>query len=370
MPTTKLVIRLEDGDSYDVRIGNGLLDGLGGYLERIEALDGISRLLIITDETVGPLYAKRLKSGIRKAGYHVSDLSIPAGESAKRPEVAAEIWEAMAAIGLDRKSAVIALGGGVVCDMAGFCAATYMRGIPCVLVPTSLLAMVDACVGGKTALNLEAGKNLVGTFSQPAFVCIDTDVLATLPERHLESGLGELAKTAVLYSDDFFFWTLENAPLLRALDGEILREAIVRSLVFKADVIARDVFDRKGVRACLNYGHTVGHALEKLGGFSRFTHGEAVAYGMRFAAELGEAIGTSPEFVETQGELLDEFGLPASALDYSSDEILEAIRMDKKREQGAIRMIIPHDVADWELIRIEDADAREALEDWLEELGA
>lgn len=242
-----------------MRIAAGAIEGLGAALR---ALDENPQALIITDATVAPYYLKPVKASLEAASYRTFVLTVPAGEDAKSIECAAEIWNAMADCKLNRDSLIIALGGGVVGDLAGFTGSTFMRGLPVVQVPTTLLSMVDSSVGGKTAINLEAGKNLVGTFCQPLLVCADLATLATLPEREWACGCAEIAKSAVIDSDEFFFWLCDNAGALAARDMSITQEAVVRSVVFKAQVVAADEQETKGVRECLNYGHTLAHAIE------------------------------------------------------------------------------------------------------------
>ena len=268
-----------------------MLAGLGESVRRLDGVGQAPHLLVLTDSNVGPLYLEEAKSSLRAAGFRVSDIVVPAGEDSKSLAVAGEIWSAMASLGLTRDCAVVALGGGVVGDLAGFVASTYMRGIPFVQVPTSLLAMVDSSVGGKTGVNLPEGKNLVGTFKQPAYVCASTAVLATLDDREWACGCAEIAKASVIDSDEFFFWMMDHASALEARDPVVVTEAIARSVVFKANVVAEDKTESRGVRECLNYGHTLGHAVEALAGYGTFSHGAAVAEGMRFAARLGVDAG-------------------------------------------------------------------------------
>ena len=297
----------------------------------------------------------------------VSDIVVPAGEETKSLEVLGEIWEAMAQLGLGRDCVVVALGGGVVGDLAGFAGATYMRGVKVVQVPTTLLAMVDSSVGGKTAINLEAGKNLVGAFKQPSYVCADTDTLATLPEREWRCGCAEVAKSAVIDSDEFFFWMADHAAAIAAREAEAVSEAIARCVVFKADVVAMDKTESKGVRECLNYGHTLGHAVEKLAGYGTFTHGEGVAEGMRFAARMAiDLVGAAPEFVEAQDELLDALGLPPLAWSAEPEALLDAMKRDKKARGGHVRFVLPRDVGEWELVEVDDATILSHLRTWVE----
>ncbi len=366
MPATKVIVNLPGETPYDVRIGAGALENLGVHMRQVSAVGACGRVLIITDENVAPLYLNAAKRSLAAEGYRVSDVVVPAGEESKSLEVAGEVWEAMASLALGRDCAVVALGGGVVGDLAGFVAATYMRGVSVVQVPTTLLAMVDSSVGGKTAINLEAGKNLVGVFKQPAYVCADTTVLETLPVREWACGCAEIAKSAVIDSDDFFFWLVDAAPALAVRDAKVVAEAIARTVVFKADVVAVDKTESRGVRECLNYGHTLGHAVEALAGFGTFSHGAAVAEGMRFAARLGEAlVGTPRELVEAQDELLDELGLPALAWSADASDLLDAMKRDKKVRGGVVRFVLPRDIGDWELADVGDTALLEHLETWV-----
>lgn len=365
MPATKVVVNIPDEEAYDVRIGGGVLSSLGSQLCRVHALASVERILIVTDENVAPLYRADAKESLVQAGFRVSDISVPAGEGSKSLEVAGEIWEAMAGLALGRDCAVVALGGGVVGDLAGFVAASYMRGVPVVQVPTTLLSMVDSSVGGKTGVNLAAGKNLVGAFKQPSYVCADTATLATLDAREWACGCAEIAKSAVIDSDEFFFWLVDAAGALAARDEVVVEEAIARSVVFKADVVAADKSESKGVRECLNYGHTLGHAVESLAGYGTYSHGAAVAEGMRFAARMAVSLVDAPlDLVEAQDRLLDELGLPA--LDWSADPeaMLASMKRDKKARHGQVRFVLPRDVGSWQLADVDDDTVLEHLVAW------
>ena len=365
MPATKVVVNIPGETPYDVRIGAGVLEGLGSWAKKLPAVAHAPHLLIITDANVAPLYLEAARTSLKAAGFRVSDIVVPAGEEAKSVAVAGEIWDAMAQLGLTRDAAVVALGGGVVGDLSGFVASTYMRGITFVQVPTTLLAMVDSSVGGKTGVNLDAGKNLVGTFKQPAYVAASTDTLATLDEREWACGCAEIAKSSVIDSDEFFFCLLEQADALAARDDAEVSEAIARSVVFKAGVVAADKTESRGVRECLNYGHTLGHAIETLAGYGVYSHGAAVAEGMRFAAQLGvDVVGTSPELVQTQGELLDRLGLPSLPWSAPAEDILAAMKRDKKTRSGEVRFVLPRDIGSWELVAVEDAVILEHLRAW------
>lgn len=364
----KVVVDIAGRKPYDVRVSPGIIDDLGATLRE---LDKNPRALIITDSVVAALYLDRVRSCLEAQDYQCSVITVPAGEETKSVACAAEIWNAMADLELSRDSLVIALGGGVIGDLAGFTGSTFMRGLPVVQVPTTLLSMVDSSVGGKTAINLEAGKNLVGTFCQPSYVCADIDTLITLPSREWSCGCAEIAKSAVIDSDDFFFWLLDHAEALADRDPQVAQEAIVRSVVFKAQVVAADEKETKGVRECLNYGHTLAHAIEAEAGFGCFSHGAAVAEGMRFAARLGAAcLGTPLEFIETQDRLLDSLGLPA--LDFHADpkRMLDLMFSDKKARSHILRFMLPRDVGVWEIVSLDPDLVLEHLVAWQASLGA
>ncbi len=367
MPATKIVVNIPDESPYDVRVGADVLDGLGTYCKRVKDVASAPHMLVVTDSNVAPLYLDQAKDSLRAAGYRVSDIVVPAGEDSKSVDVAGEIWEAAAQLALGRDCAVVALGGGVIGDLAGFVASTYMRGIAVVQVPTTLLSMVDSSVGGKTGVNLAAGKNLVGTFKQPAYVCASTATLATLPEREWACGCAEIAKSSVIDSDDFFFWLLQHASDLASRDEAVTAEAIARSVVFKADVVAEDKTESQGVRECLNYGHTLGHAVEALAGYGTYSHGAAVAEGMRFAVRMAaDLVGASRDFVDTQDELLDALGLPALEWSAAPEDVLDAMKRDKKARDGVVRFVLPADVGSWELRDVDDEVILAHLRTWRE----
>ena len=363
MSATRVVVNLPGQRSYDVRIGPRVLDGLGRKVR--ELLPSCSHVAVIGDANVAPLYGARAKEALNQEGLSVTEITVPAGEDSKSLAVLAEIWQALASKKLDRSCCIVSLGGGVASDLAGFAAAAYLRGVACIHVPTSLLAMVDASVGGKTGVNLPAGKNLVGAFKQPAYVCADTATLATLPEREWTCGWAEVAKTAVLDSDEFFFWLDGASAQLRAHDDDAVREAITRCVVFKADVVARDEEETQDVRACLNLGHTLGHALEACTGYGTCSHGEAVAEGMRFAARLSAAVaGASLEFVQAQDELLDKLGLESLPFSVPPRELIDCMHGDKKVHDGQIRFVLPTDIGSWEVRPVADDVVLEHLDAW------
>ena len=369
---TKVIVSLPGEDDYAVRIGAGVMSALGRNLREIGRFSETKDVLVITDSNVAPLYLAKTRESLAQAGFKVADIVVPAGEPTKSIEVAAEIWSAMAQLSLGRDCLVVALGGGVVGDLAGYVASAYMRGVPVVQVPTTLLAMVDSSVGGKTAVNLPEGKNLVGAFHQPSFVCADVDTLASLPEREWLCGFGEMAKSSVIDSDDFFFWMMDHAEALVAHDREAVAEAIARCVVFKADIVAQDKTESAGVRECLNYGHTLGHAIESSTGFGTFSHGACVAEGMRFAAFAAQGIltdadeGSLSDFAEAQAELLDLLGLCKLDYDAATEELVAAMTHDKKSRGGEIRFVLASDVATWKIVGVSPDTVRDLLREWRE----
>ncbi len=367
MQNLRIVVSIPGEEDYDVRAGTGLLSTLGDQLRRCPATAKAPKLIVITDQNVERLYLDAAMASLADAGYEASSVVVPAGEGAKALEVAGEVWNAMAALGLTRDCAAVALGGGVVGDLAGFTASTFMRGITVVQAPTTLLSMVDSSVGGKTAVNLDAGKNLVGTFCQPAYVCADVTTLSSLDEREWTCGLAEAAKSAIMDSDDFFFWMVEHADDLFAREQAAVVEAVKCCVVFKAGVVAEDKTESRGVRECLNYGHTLAHAIEMLAGYGTFSHGAAVAEGMRFAAFLTErTVGVEPGFADAQAALLDALGLPYLPWEAAPEDILAAMKHDKKTRGGDVRFVLVRDVAAWEVAAVPDADILSALKAYFE----
>lgn len=360
--TERRIEVLTPGGAYEVVIGRGLLERAG---ERMRAVTGARRAALITDETVAPLFGMTVDVALARAGFEVTSLVIAAGETSKTWQGAGELLEELARAGLDRASVVCALGGGVVGDLAGFVAAVYLRGIDLVQVPTTLLAMVDSSIGGKTGVDLLAGKNLAGAFKQPLLVLADVSTLSTLPDSEWRSGLAEIAKSAVIAGEDFFAWLERNAEGLAARDEALVSEAIERSVRFKASVVGRDERE-SGLRECLNYGHTLGHALELVLGYGTLPHGVAVAEGMRFAARVAvEVVGAPIEFVRRQDALLDALGL--SALEdvvVAPAVVHDAMRTDKKARSGAVRMVLASGPGVWRCTAVEDAVLAAHLEQW------
>ena len=325
--------------SYDIEIGSGNLRETARFCDA-EAED--AHAVIITDANVDDLYTEPVADSLVELGAEVDILSVEAGEQSKAPEVAAELWEQMLDQGADRKSVVVALGGGVVGDLAGFVAATFARGLRFVQVPTTLLAQVDSSVGGKVGVNLPGGKNMVGAFWQPRGVVIDVDVLDTLPQREYRAGLAEVVKYGVIQDAEFFAFLEANVEPINSRDHAVLTSIIERCCRLKADVVEQDEREETGLRAILNYGHTFGHAFEAATGYEELLHGEGVAIGMMCAARLAQRLGrVDAAFVERQRALLQAFGLPLTVPDVASDELIELMYRDKKVDRGKLRFVLP-----------------------------
>jgi len=323
------------GRPYDIHIGPGLLDRLGDLVRPLRP----SRLLVVTDVRVGPLYASRAQAALEPVAP-TAVFELAGGETGKDMRAVEAVLDALLAAGADRKSGVIALGGGVVGDIAGFAAAIYMRGIRFVQVPTTLLAQVDSSVGGKTGVNHPRGKNLIGAFHQPQAVVADTDTLRTLPPRELSAGLAEVLKHGLLADAEYFAQVTKDLPRLLACEERPLADAIARSCEIKAAIVARDEKE-SGERALLNLGHTFGHAIEALTGYERWLHGEAVGCGMCLAADLSERLGLIARAdVEAVERAVAAAGLPRRIEGLSRAAALESMRGDKKAEAGEIRFIV------------------------------
>jgi 3-dehydroquinate synthase len=316
-----------------------------GALARLGALTrsttGARRVALIADATVAALYARDASRSLRRAGIASDLITVPPGERSKHPDRLARVWDALARHELGRRDAVVALGGGVVGDLAGLAAATWLRGVPWVCAPTSLLAQVDSSIGGKTAVDLATGKNLVGAFHQPALVVIDPDVLATLPRRHLRAGLAEVVKLGMAVDAPLFAWAERHVQGLAEADPAALAGAIVRAVRAKARVVRGDEREREGGRrTALNYGHTLGHAIEAVRGY-RVLHGEAVAIGMRAAAALSVRVaGLPPPARARQDALLDAFRLPTRMRGPTVSALTRAMRQDKKRAHANVRWVL------------------------------
>jgi 3-dehydroquinate synthase len=322
--------------SYPIHIGAGLLD----HASLLVPLLPQRRVAIVTNETVAPLYLDRFARALDAAGCPAVRVIVPDGEAHKDWPTLNKVFDALLANRCDRKTAIIALGGGVIGDLAGFAAATYQRGVPFVQVPTTLLAQVDSSVGGKTAINHPLGKNMIGSFHQPLAVLADMDTLATLPAAELRAGLAEVIKHGAICDGAFFDWLEANIDALLRLDRNALAYAVKRSVEIKAGVVALDERET-GPRALLNFGHTFGHAIEAGLGFGAWLHGEAVAAGMVMAADLSARLGMLDRAAaERLRRLLERAGLPVAGPALGPDRYLDLMAVDKKAEAGRIRFIL------------------------------
>jgi 3-dehydroquinate synthase len=326
-------IRVTAGEqNYDVLIGGGLLDRVGELCaDKLKA----SSCAVISDENVASLYAERVMDGLKKTGARPVLFPVPAGEQSKTLERAEAICNEMIEAGFDRSSFVVALGGGMVGDLAGFVAAIYHRGIPLVQVPTTLLAQVDSSIGGKTAVNTAAGKNLIGAWHQPALVVSDVDALGTLPPREFRQGFAEIIKHAVIRDAEMF-------EQLQDFDRSDLADLVARNVKIKASIVAADEREVSGERALLNFGHTIGHAIERVGQYRDFLHGEAVSLGIVAACEISvRKAGLSESARQRIVTTLERLELPTRLpLPFPKNEILDAVRLDKKFARGEVRFVV------------------------------
>lgn len=334
---TTILLNVDLGErSYPISIGPSLLDD-GALLARHTAG---SKVAIVTNTTVAPLYLDKVKSALQAQGKQVLDIILPDGEEHKNWSSLMQVFDSLLANKADRKCTLIALGGGVIGDLTGYAAASYMRGVDFIQVPTTLLSQVDSSVGGKTGINHPLGKNMIGAFYQPRVVIADTSTLETLPDRELSAGLAEVIKHGAIIDAEFFDWIEANIEKLVARDKASLAYAIARSCEIKADVVRQD--EREGgLRAILNFGHTFGHAIEAGLGYGAWLHGEAVGCGMVMAADLSHRMGfIDADTVERVRKLVKAAGLPTVAPDLGAQRWLELMEVDKKNEGGAIKFIL------------------------------
>jgi 3-dehydroquinate synthase len=343
--------------SYPVLVGGGLLGRLGEAMD--EQLPDVTGCVVVTSPSVDGLYGGQAMKALE--ALHPGKVIVPEGEEAKTWDAARGLLGALIGYGLDRRGVVVALGGGSVGDSAGFAASIHMRGVRVVQVPTTLLGQVDSGVGGKTAVNHPAGKNLIGSFHQPGLVACDTGLLATLPRRELCSGLAEVAKYGVITDSILFKGLKVEAERLLAADAGALRWVVARCVVAKARYVEADERDEKGIRAALNYGHTLGHAVETLSDHS-IRHGEAVSIGMVAASRVAVSLGLLRQAdLERQITLLGALGLPTEA-PYGVDDVLHLMRRDKKAEHGSIRLVLPTGIGSEPVVRgVSDAEIWRAL---------
>ncbi len=337
MMPSPLCLQVDLGDrSYPITIGPGLLQNPELLLPHIAG----RKVAIVTNTTVAPLYLEQLAAPLRAAGKEVIEVILPDGEQYKTWESLMQVFDALLKHQCDRKTTLVALGGGVIGDMTGYAAASYMRGVPFVQVPTTLLSQVDSSVGGKTGINHPLGKNMIGAFYQPRAVLADTTTLGTLPARELSAGLAEVIKHGAIIDPEFFDWIEANMGQLVAREPQALAHAIKRSCEIKADVVRQD--EREGgLRAILNFGHTFGHAIEAGLGYGQWLHGEAVGCGMVMAADLSHRLGyIDAASVARLRAVVASAGLPTRAPDLGADRWLELMEVDKKNEGGAIKFIL------------------------------
>jgi 3-dehydroquinate synthase len=322
--------------AYPIEIGSGLL----GRADLIVPYLKVPQVALVSNETVAPLYLDALARPLRERGVRVTEIILPDGERHKTWQTLSRIYDALLENRCERAATVIALGGGVIGDLAGFAAATYQRGVPFIQVPTTLLAQVDSSVGGKTGINHPLGKNMIGAFYQPRLVLADTDTLKTLPERELRAGLAEVIKYGLIRDLPFLEWLEANLAKLLARDGEALTYAVERSCINKAEIVAADETE-SGVRALLNLGHTFGHAIEAGMGYGEWLHGEGVAAGTVMAADLSRRMGWLSEAdVQRVIRLLRSAGLPVAGPALGADRYLELMSLDKKVAGGKLRLIL------------------------------
>jgi 3-dehydroquinate synthase len=346
--------------SYDIVVTSGDHAGLGPFAQQRTTS---MRVAIVTDDHVRP-HAENVAAALAGVGFQINPIVVPAGEPQKSLATASQLYDQFAELQADRKTLVVAVGGGVIGDLAGFVAATYARGLPLLMVPTTLLAMVDSSVGGKTGVNHPSAKNLIGAFHQPVGVWIDTAFLATLPDRAYRSGLAEVVKYGVILDAELFAYLETNADAILRRDPDAVRHIIARSCRLKADVVQLDEREQTGLRAVLNYGHTFAHAYETAAGYGTWLHGEAVAAGMVSASRLAERRGLiTSDVTERQRTLLARFGLPTAPAAWPAETLLAAMRQDKKSLAGRLRFILPLRLGEVALFDdIPETDVRQILE--------
>lgn len=356
----KKVVRVDLGEqSYDIHIDRNCLASLPECLEDVPRQ---SRSILVSDELVYSLYGDQVVEILRSAGIKLEIAVIKGGESCKSVTTLSWLYEQMIGKGLDRKSSVFALGGGVVGDIAGFAAASFMRGIGFIQLPTSLLAQVDSSVGGKTGVNLPLGKNLVGAFYQPDLVFADVDLLNTLEEKEYQTGLAEVIKYGIIWDNEFFNYLEANSENIKQRDMECLIHIVSRCCEIKAEIVGQDEKEN-GVRALLNLGHTFGHAFEALTDYQTFTHGQAVAIGTVYAVRLAAALGMLPERdAERIKALIQNYGLPIHYGDLNPHDIVARMYLDKKSTGEQIKLVLPTGIGRSEVISgISDAKIEEIL---------
>ena len=333
--------------AYPILVGAGALAAVGPELAKRKVG---RKVVLVSDPGIARLHGDPVVRSLRQAGFDVVQVSVPDGEEAKRLEIASGLWDRLLDAGCDRTSTVVALGGGAVGDLAGFVAATYMRGMNFVQAPTTLLAQVDASIGGKTAIDHPRGKNLIGAFHQPRVVIVDPAVLTTLPEREFRSGLAEVIKHGIVLDAGYFQELEDGIPSLLARDLATLERVVAGSCRLKAQVVERDEQEAE-LRWVLNYGHTVGHALEAATGFRRWAHGEAVSLGIAAEARLAERLMIgNVNATERQLRLLAAVGLPIKGLDVDPARVIDALARDKKSRDGRVSFVFAPEIGSFRIV--------------------
>lgn len=343
-------LRVELGArSYSIHIGVDTLERAGRAIWRCAPS---TRAVVVTVPGVGRRYGAKLQRSLADAGYRVRRITVPDGDASKSLRQLQRIWDQMIDFGADRNTPVIALGGGMIGDLAGYAAASYLRGVPFVQVPTTILAMADASIGGKVAINLPQGKNLIGAFYQPRLVWMDIATLSTLPMRDRAAGLAEVVKHGAIWDEAYFESLVQNPKGLLDLDPRVLIPALSRSCEIKAHVVSKDETER-GLRKLLNFGHTLGHAVETLAQYRGWVHGEAVSIGMRFAAERSEMLELAPAGTAQRIQsLCEELGLPTELPDHPRKAYLDALRVDKKMFDSRIDFVALRGIGDAQTVSL------------------
>ena len=336
--------------SYIIHVGDTILQDIGVLL----ANDSVQRAVVVSDQAVSATHGKTVTEVLQDASITLDHLSIPSGEASKYLAESERLWNEFARLKIDRKTAILAVGGGVVGDLTGFVAATFSRGLRFWQVPTTLVAQVDSAIGGKTGVNLPAGKNLVGAFWQPRGVVADISTLTTLPDREYVSGLAEVVKYGMILDAEFFHWLEDNALPVRDREKRSVAHIVRRSAELKTFVVERDEREITGLRACLNYGHTFAHAFETATGYGTLLHGEAVSLGMMAAASLACSMNRIDQLVvDRQQKLLEALGLPVSTTTLNGikdDDLLGIMSRDKKNVGGKLRFILPSTIGEVETV--------------------
>jgi 3-dehydroquinate synthase len=359
----KVRVRL-GSNSYEVNIGSGLLTQTGHWLKASGFSD---KLVIITNPVVKKLYGEALEQNLTGEGFRVITLSFPDGEEQKSLENAGRLYHELSNFYAERTTPILALGGGVIGDLAGFVAATYLRGMPLIQMPTTLLAQVDSSIGGKVAVNYDQLKNKIGAFHQPKLVISDISALKTLPPKELANGLAEVIKSAVVWDKEFFAYLETNLDRIQSLSDGELEETVYRSVSIKADIVEKDERDT-GLRNILNYGHTIGHAIESATDF-KVSHGEAVTIGMLAAARISNRLGTLDiKEVARLRSLIRRADLPTELPEFELEKVVQAVRHDKKILEGKVRFVLPRAMGDVFITdEVDPSLVKEVLIDWNEE---